>query len=98
MPFIFQIQSPHTEIDAQQVGVEDQCIENKATDEQLSISNGKKQYGDDFMEVKRTKIEKKKKSEQEKWRYSLTLSYAKMLNSFLIDNKMSKFRCLVFGY
>ena len=68
MPFIFQIQSPHIEIDGQvqQVGVEDKCIENKTTNEQLSISKRRNQDGFDFMEVKRTKIEKKKKSEQEK--------------------------------
>ena len=66
MPFIFLIQSAHTEIDAQQVGVEDQCIENKTTNELLSISKGRDQYRCDFMQVKRTKIEKKKKSEQEK--------------------------------
>ena len=66
MPFIFQIQSADTKIDAQQVGVEDQCIENKTTNELLSIPKGRKHCGYDFLEVKRTKIEKKKKSEQEK--------------------------------
>ena len=58
MPFIFQIQSADTKIDAQQVGVEDQCIENKTTNELLSISKGMNQGGYDFMEVERTKIEK----------------------------------------
>ena len=66
MPFIFLIQSAHTEIDAQQVGVEDQCIENKTTNEQLSISKVMNQKGCDLMGVIRTKIEKKKMSEQKK--------------------------------
>ena len=68
MPFIFQIHSAHIVIDGQvqQAGVEDQCIENKTTNELLSISKGMNQGGYDFMEVERTKIEKKKKSEQEK--------------------------------
>ena len=68
MPFTFQIQSAPIEIDGQveQVGVEDQCIENKTTNELLSIPKVRKQYAYDFLEVKRTKIEKKKKSEQEK--------------------------------
>ena len=66
MPFTFQIQSAPIEIDGQveQVGVEDQCIENKTTNEQLSISKGRNQDVYDFMQVTRTKIEKK--SEQEK--------------------------------
>ena len=65
MPFIFQT---HIKIDGQvqQAGVEDQCIVNKTTNEQLSISKGRNQDGYDFMQVKRTKIAKKKKSEQEK--------------------------------
>ena len=65
MPFLFQT---HIKIDGQvqQVGVEDQCMENKTTNELLSISKGRDQDGYDFVQVKRTKIAKKKKSEQEK--------------------------------
>ena len=67
MPFTFQIQSAPIEIDGQveQVGVEDQCIENKTTNEMLSISKGRDKDEYDFMQVKRTKIrifDKKKKT------------------------------------
>ena len=63
IPYSFELELRHVDGQAQQSRIEDHFITNQMTKEQLSISKGRDQYGYDFMEVKRTKIEKKKKSE-----------------------------------